>query len=472
MTDDGEAQTVPGRTISFAIGFEECGDLPFVQRRAGIGDGQDRAIRDFFGSQKTVAGVECGNANQRPCKVWERIPSCNANLKEDFARGICVAVNCGKENSRPCLITERIPSCDNGLVEDFLQNRCIKSADARRQEIAARKMAEIARFILSKLNIAQGVANNPSVRNTLNSSRPESVGNAVSASAVGQTRMPDGNLLRTMTIGASAGAKVIFGGSAGAGGTIDLTGRLPTYAYGTADYSISLGFGGGAGIDVGFWVCQANKIGGDSWGVEFGPADIIAAAKWLKGVEGAKLGDMAKPGFDVGVALWFDYDNVFQGFSLTPNLGAGADVGGVVKATTSVQDDPRVNCDGTPARGGVTPRPVVVQPSGGQLTYIQDIRVGRNVLRHSRIIGGASSRAVTRVCLRNRTNRGKQLQYRVNGVNPLNAATPGSQSCANFPSSMRLNYAYVDVGGPAVKNDAMNLSGYAGDIVVFEWLSH
>ena len=426
---------------------------------------------------KAVPGRDCGNVNQRPCKLWERVPSCNANLKEDFARGICVAVNCGKENGRPCTVVERIPSCDSGLVEDFLKGKCVKSEDAKRQEIAGRKLAEIAGFVASKLKFAQQVAYDPSVRNALNSNRSESVSRVVNTSAVGPTHMPDGNILRTLSIGATVDAKVIFGGSAGAGSTIDLSGRgLPTYAYATADYSITLGFGAEAGVDLGLWVCQANKIGGDSWGVEFGPKDIIALAKVLKGVEGAKISDIMKPGFDIGVTLWFGYDGSFQGFTVTFGVGAGADVGGVVYATTAVQDDPDVNCDGTPVKGSpVAPPATVISAPFGRTppVKIQDIRYsgvfGDGVIRHQKIPGGANNRNLTRICLTNSTGNPKSLNYTVRGVNPLNATRRGDQSCANFPSNMRLTFAFAD-RRQTVKPAAMTLSAYAGDIVTFEWL--
>lgn len=459
----------------------DCGRLnqrpcTIVERIPSCNEG---LVEDFSVNKclaKAVPGRDCGNVNQRPCKLWERVPSCNANLKEDFARGICVAVDCGKENGRPCTVVERIPSCDSGLVEDFLKGKCVKSEDAKRQEIAGRKLAEIAGFVASKLNFAQQVAYDPAVRNALKSNSPESVSRAVNISAVGPTQMPDGSILRTLTIGASVDAKVIFGGSAGAGGTYDIGRRLPPYAYATADYSITFGFGAEAGVDVGLWVCQANKIGGDSWGVEFGPRDILALAKVLKGVEGAKISDILKPGFDIGVTLWFGYDGSLQGFTMTFGVGAGADVGGVVFATTGVQDDPNVNCDGTPVNGSPVTPPVNVisAPFGGTLpVYIQEIRYsgayGDGVIRHQKIPGGAKNRNFTRVCLTNSTGNPKSLNYTVRGVNPLNAAGRGDQSCANFPSNMRLTFGFVD-RRQTVKPDAMNLSAYAGDIVSFEWI--
>ena len=36
----------------------------------------------------------------------------------------CATKACGSEGSRPCLVWERIPSCDKGLVEDFSTNQC------------------------------------------------------------------------------------------------------------------------------------------------------------------------------------------------------------------------------------------------------------------------------------------------------------------------------------------------------------
>lgn len=51
-------------------------------------------------------GASCGAKNQRPCTIFERIPSCDAGLVEDFARNLCVARACpartaGKQSQRP-----------------------------------------------------------------------------------------------------------------------------------------------------------------------------------------------------------------------------------------------------------------------------------------------------------------------------------------------------------------------------------
>lgn len=419
----------------------------------------------------------CGGLGGRPCPVTTLRRSCDENLAEDFSRGICIAVACGKENGKPCTIAERIPSCDTGLVEDFLKNRCVKSETRKRQEIAAKKLAEIASFVADKVGYATGVAQNPNVVQALNSDKPEAAAQSVSTAAVGGTTLPDGAPIRTMTVGATVGAKAIVGGSAGAGAAIDFTGRLPVYAYATADYDISLGFGVAGGVDVGFWVCQANKIGGDSWGAEFGPKDIVDFAKVLKGVEGASLANMVKPGLDVGVTLWFGYDNVFQGFVLTPSVGAGIDFGGVVWATTAVQDDPTVGCDGAPIHAGTQPAPPTggIKPifgSGEQ--FIQDIAYTNGAIhgsiRQSQTRDAVADKALTRVCVVNSTATPKRITHSASGVNHLVADSEGSESCANFPARTRLNFSFVD-DGKVVRSDAMNLDAYAGSLVRFEWLS-
>ena len=89
---------------------------------------------------KTSEAGSCGANGQRPCTVWERIPSCDSGLVEDLARGKCVRItpttptgggnngqtlHCGADNQRPCRLWERTPSCDSGLFEDIGKDRCV-----------------------------------------------------------------------------------------------------------------------------------------------------------------------------------------------------------------------------------------------------------------------------------------------------------------------------------------------------------
>lgn len=85
---------------------------------------------------------QCGGKNQRPCNFWEAVPSCDANLVEDFLKGQCIArsggeqpppsasrpTDCGREGQRPCKLIpyEAFPSCEAGLAENFLDNKCVQ----------------------------------------------------------------------------------------------------------------------------------------------------------------------------------------------------------------------------------------------------------------------------------------------------------------------------------------------------------
>jgi hypothetical protein len=65
----------------------------------------------------------CGALNQRACNLVERIPSCDHDLVE--RRGKCIRLDCGAQGQRPCKITERIPSCNAGLVE-YVNGKCLR----------------------------------------------------------------------------------------------------------------------------------------------------------------------------------------------------------------------------------------------------------------------------------------------------------------------------------------------------------
>ena len=91
----------------------------------------------------TAHAAGCGGNNQRACKVWERIPSCNKGLSEINRPGFCTKpkpiivlpkpVSCGANGQRPCLVVERVPSCDAGLVEDFVRNQCVQKATGHKE---------------------------------------------------------------------------------------------------------------------------------------------------------------------------------------------------------------------------------------------------------------------------------------------------------------------------------------------------
>ena len=276
---------------------------------------------------------------------------------------------CGGLNQRPCKLWERIPSCDDGLVENFLKGACLKGARWREYQTANAKLAEIGDFIIGQIGFAARSASDPGLDAALQSENPRAISaNLDPGENEGGWKIPTGGTIRTLTVGPSVGVKFIAGAGTGAGGTHDLTGRLPPYAYGSADVSGSLGFGVEGGMEFGFWICQANKIGGDIWGVEYTADELIGLGKF-KSMEAFKDAMKLKPGLDIGIGLWFDYNNVFQGFTITPTWGASVSLlpGTYVRATTAVQDDPTVKCDGSPETA------VASQPFDGLMGEVQRI---------------------------------------------------------------------------------------------------
>ena len=433
----------------------------------------NKGLVEDFAKGRCVAkvrpGVDCGKANQRPCKIWERVPSCNKNLKEDFAKGICVAVNCGKRNGRPCNVWERIPSCDAGLVENFLKHKCVDSGDAKRYDLAKQKLDQLGGFILDRMQYAIGVSLDPQVAKRLGSGTPAAAADVINMAPVTERQLPE-LPLRTMTVGVMAGGRFIFVGSSGSTGVaIDLLGRMPVHAYASGDYSWGPGLGAGAGVDVGFWVCQNNKIGGDVWGVEFGIDDFLSAKSVITAGKGARVDELKKlfksvqKSFNAG--LWFDYNNVFQGFTITPGGAVGLDLGGVLYASTAVKGDDSVGCDGKP----VAQARAQTLAASGPKVRIQNISVGKGTVMHQKIVGGAPRPDMVRICLENHTGREKSLAHGVTGINPLRVAPGNGQSCANFSKDLRLEFAFVDANS-VKKRDAMSLGAYAGDLVLFDWL--
>jgi hypothetical protein len=49
----------------------------------------------------SAAQAQCGGEGKTPCKVWERIPSCDNGLKEDFIKGKCVSAAPAPKPTRP-----------------------------------------------------------------------------------------------------------------------------------------------------------------------------------------------------------------------------------------------------------------------------------------------------------------------------------------------------------------------------------
>lgn len=218
--------------------------------------------------------------------------------------------------------------------------------DARFEAIARAKLAEMGDDILSGIDLATRINQDPKVASALQSGTPQTI----AASAV---RASDGTIPavflghRTLTVGAVVDAKlIVVGGTGESGAAIDLSGSMPVYAYASVGYSFGPGLSGGGGVDVGLWVCQVNKIGGDGWGFVFGLDDIAKLKTGFK--------EPFKPGLSISIGLWFSYPDEndpnsvpeYRGITFSPTFGKGVDFGGLTYVTTAVDGDETVECDG------------------------------------------------------------------------------------------------------------------------------
>jgi hypothetical protein len=112
---------------------------------------------------------KCGKADKkgynRPCKVWQCVPSCWHGQTENFKTNKCVSKSCqdinecGKKNNKPCKFWECTPSCVSGLYENFNTNKCLvstKGAPPWTQSfdsiaVAARKANKSCKSLLTKM---------------------------------------------------------------------------------------------------------------------------------------------------------------------------------------------------------------------------------------------------------------------------------------------------------------------------------
>ena len=287
-----------------------------------------------------VAAAECVAVNYRKyhARLWD-VPGGVEWLDACRKEPQTVA---GHATPRPsaCVWKGPLGMWGEWVVKDTSCTEASLPQDARRRKIAAAKLAELGHVIASKVGFARQASTDRNLRASLDTGDASKIARAVNRSAAAAAPGYDGYPLRTLTVGLAIGAKVlVFGGDAEAGAAIDLKGKRPVYAYAAAGYNVGPGLAAGASVNVGFWVCQNNKIGGDGWGIYFGLDDL---AKLM-----AKKAKLEK-GASMAVGMWFDNNNVFQGFTLSPGVGAGLDFGGVVFSTTAVDGDETVQCDGRP----------------------------------------------------------------------------------------------------------------------------
>ena len=96
LVDGGTCWRCPNgysRTASHVKAGDACAAAPLAGLGAGFGACDQGYIN--IGGACSRAG-QCGASGQRPCLLGERVPSCNAGLREDFKRNVCVGLRPGE----------------------------------------------------------------------------------------------------------------------------------------------------------------------------------------------------------------------------------------------------------------------------------------------------------------------------------------------------------------------------------------
>ncbi len=272
---------------------------------------------------KTAEAANCGGNNQRPCNIWERIPSCNKGLYEDFRAKKCRVnkkkkLNCGALNQRPCNVWERIPSCNKGLVENLLAHRCVQGSGSvgsdikRNAEAVLRDSATILSTMggylacFDKRLLEQAISKK-------DAAYAKKLQNSHCVKRMGGIAYSQG--YNTLTVGISGGGSFIIGGFLDTGFAFDTKGRRNPTLYQTKAINVGIQAGGGAGVNIGLYK-GSNAVdarGSDTQGFSF----------------------EAGAGAGGGTGIWYDYNGKLDGISVSAIVGASGKAGSYNRVTTS-----------------------------------------------------------------------------------------------------------------------------------------
>lgn len=264
---------------------------------------------------------DCGRQGQRPCKVWEFIPSCASGLNENFAAGLCLSRNrprnCGREGQRPCRLNEFIPSCAGNLVEHFGKKKCIRK-DGDIINIAKNTLRETGAFIDASMGTLVRCGVTDIMLRARRGNRDQVLRQLDQKPCVRELlRNADRLGYQTVTIGGAGGASFILGADGESGFAFDTKFRYPVSTYHTVGYKIGFTAGGGAAVTVGFWKGN-NQPGSRGFGGDG---------------HGATVGMAAYGGS--GGGAWYGYDGKLTGVSGFFTAGAKFDAA-YVRNTTRI----------------------------------------------------------------------------------------------------------------------------------------
>lgn len=258
--------------------------------------------------------ASCGAPNQRPCKIWERIPSCNPGLAEDFLKGRCVAPKpttvappAISDATRARAIADAhaatagklrgVAAC---IAQPARKSRLATAAKARDVAAADRLLAEC--IDAGNLSMLRGV---PAA------ARPHM------ATASGRSCGADAYQMLTIgLIGPSAA--VIVGAGVEVGFAFDVSGcgKRSTRFYTTYGWSVGPAINGGVDL-VPLGLSMSPVVQGHSRSIGW-----VFSGKVV---------------FGAAVGAWKDADTgAFDGMSFAIGVGGGADLGSTHRTETRI----------------------------------------------------------------------------------------------------------------------------------------
>lgn len=257
--------------------------------------------------------ASCGAANQRPCKLWERIPSCNPGLVEDFLKGRCVGP---KPVATPAAMPDatRARAIADAHVATAGRLRglaaCI-AQPARKARFAAAARARDVAAADRLLDECIDAGTLSTLRAVPPAARPHMVATAGRSCGAGA--------FQTLTIGLiGPSAALIVGAGVEAGFAYDISGcgKRTTRFYVTYGWSVGPAINGGVDL-MPMGLSMSPVVQGSSRSIGW----VFSG----KVVAGSALG------------AWKDADTgAFDGVSFSIGVGGGADLGSTHRTETRI----------------------------------------------------------------------------------------------------------------------------------------
>ncbi|MEM1031891.1 MAG: hypothetical protein AAF928_19555 [Myxococcota bacterium] len=226
---------------------------------------------------------------------------------------------CGARGQRPCYVWEALPSCDAGLVENLLAHRCETTGRDGALLTNARAVARDATDLLVTLGgyltcfdakLLEGAVRRG------DAAYAEKIRRSSCVQRMGAVAAARG--YRTLTVGVSGGGSFVVGGFVDTGFAFDTAGERGPTLYQTKALSIGFQAGGGVGVNI---------------GLSKGSQRVDPRGSDLQG-----FALEAGAGAGAGTGIWYDYDGRLDGMSVSAIAGASGKAGAYNRLTTSYYD--------------------------------------------------------------------------------------------------------------------------------------